>query len=140
MVPPMKQRYCYGLYPHPHQQVALAKALGCARVVYNHALAKSHKLYEEGQKVKGSEPMRLCITPAKQTPERSWLAGPSNVVLQTTSICDLDQAFRYWWSRLRVNRKGPRVRAPQFKRRAGRQAIRFMSHVLRPEEGAVVQR
>ena len=36
----MKQRYRYRLYPHPHQQVALAKAFGCARVVWNDARAK----------------------------------------------------------------------------------------------------
>ena len=45
----MKQRYRYRLYPHPHQQVALAKAFGCARVVWNDALAKSRELYASGE-------------------------------------------------------------------------------------------
>ncbi len=36
----MKQCYC--VYPYAHQQVALAKASGCARVICNNALAKSH--------------------------------------------------------------------------------------------------
>ena len=40
-----------------------------------------------------NEPMKLCITQARQTPGRSWLAGPGNVVLQQ-SVRDLDQAFR----------------------------------------------
>ena len=47
----MKQRYRYHLYPHPHQQLALAKAFGCARVVWNDALAKSRELYAAGEKL-----------------------------------------------------------------------------------------
>ncbi len=39
-LPSMKQCYC--VYPYAHQQVALAKASGCARVICNNALAKSH--------------------------------------------------------------------------------------------------
>jgi putative transposase len=43
MVVGMKQRYRFRLYPHPHQQVALARAFGCARVVWNDALALSNR-------------------------------------------------------------------------------------------------
>jgi len=52
----MKQRYRFRLYPHPHQhphqqqQVALAKAFGWARVVWNDALAQSRELYAAGEK------------------------------------------------------------------------------------------
>jgi putative transposase len=77
----VKQRYRYRLYPHPHQQVALAKAFGCARVVWNDALVKSRELYAAGEKTSYPVLAKLCITQAKQTPERSWLLGPSNVIL-----------------------------------------------------------
>jgi putative transposase len=77
----VKQRYRYRLYPHPHQQMALAKAFGCARVVWNDALAKSRELYASGEKTSYPVLAKLCITQAKQTPERSWLSDPSNVVL-----------------------------------------------------------
>jgi putative transposase len=129
----VKQRYRYRLYPHPHQQLALAKAFGCARVVWNDALAKSRELYAAGEKSSYPVLAKLCITQAKQTPERSWLSGPSNVVLQQ-SVRDLDQAFRNWWASLKGKRKGPKVRAPRFKKRRGAQAIRFMSHVFRAGE------
>jgi putative transposase len=128
----MKQRYRYRLYPHPHQQLALAKAFGCARVVWNDALAKSRELYAAGEKSSYPVLAKLCITQAKQIPERSWLSGPSNVVLQQ-SVRDLDQAFRNWWASLSGKRKGPKVRSPRFKKR-GAQAIRFMSHVFRTGE------
>jgi putative transposase len=126
----VKQRYRYRLYPHPHQQMALAKAFGCARVVWNDALAMSRELYAAGEKSSYPVLAKLCITQAKQTPERSWLSGPSNVVLQQ-SVRDLDQAFRNWWASLKGKRKGPKVRAPRFKKRRGAQSIRFMSHVFR---------
>jgi putative transposase len=129
----VKQRYRYRLYPHPHQQLALAKAFGCARVVWNDALAKSRELYAAGEKTSYPLLAKLCITQAKQTPERSWLSDPSNVVLQQ-SVRDLDQAFRNWWASLSGKRKGPKVRTPRFKKRRGAQAIRFMSHVFRAGE------
>jgi putative transposase len=129
----MKQRYRYRLYAHPHQQMALAKAFGCARVVWNDALTKSRELYAAGEKTSYPVLAKLCITQAKQTPERSWLSGPSNVVLQQ-SVRDLDQAFRNWWASLKGKRKGPKVRPPRFKMRRCAQSIRFMSHVFRTGE------
>jgi putative transposase len=123
----VKQRYRYRLYPHPHQQVALAKAFGCARVVWNDALAMSRELYAAGEKTSYPVLAKLCITQAKQIPERSWLSGPSNVVLQQ-SVRDLDQAFRNWWASLSGKRKGPKLKPPRFKKRRGAQSIRFMSH------------
>ena len=114
----MKQRYRYRLYPHPHQQLALAKAFGCARVVWNDALAKSRELYAAGEKTSYPVLAKLCITQAKQTHERSWLSDPSNVVLQQ-SVRDLDQAFRNWWASLKGKRKGPKVKIPRFKKRRG---------------------
>ena len=35
----MQPRYSYRLYPAPGQRIALARAFGCARVVFNDALA-----------------------------------------------------------------------------------------------------
>lgn len=130
MVVGMKQRYRFRLYPHPHQQVALARAFGCARVVWNDALAKSRELYAAGQKTSYPVLAKLCITQAKQTPERQWLAEPSNVVLQQ-SVRDLDQAYRNWWASLKGKRKGAKVKPPRFKKRRGAQSVRFMSHVFR---------
>jgi putative transposase len=129
----VKQRYRYRLYPHPHQQLALAKSFGCARVVWNDALAKSRELYAAGEKTSYPVLAKLCITQAKQTSERSWLSGPSNVVLQQ-SVRDLDQAFRNWWASLKGKRKGPKLKPPRFKKRRGAQSIRFMSHVFRTGE------
>jgi len=119
-----KLRYCYRLYPHPHQRLALARPFGCARVVWNDALALSQDLYKRGQKYPGGAALqKQCVTQPKRTPERSWLAAVSNVPLQQ-SLRDLDQAFRNWWKS-----KG-RSRAPRFKKCNNRQGIRFQANAF----------
>ena len=122
-----KLRCRYRLYPHPHQKAALARAFGCARVVWNDALALSQDLYRQGVKHPGAAALqKQCIIQAKRTAERSWLAQVSNVPLQQ-SLGDLDQAFRNWW------RSQGKSRAPRFKKRSNRQSIRFQSNAFRVE-------
>jgi putative transposase len=41
-------RYNYRLYPSPGQQQALARAFGCARVVFNDALAARRDATQPG--------------------------------------------------------------------------------------------
>ncbi len=127
----MKQRY--RVVPHPHQQVALAKVFGCARVVRDDALARSHGFHKKEQKARASGLMQLCITQAGQTPEPSWRAGSVNVVLQQPAR-DRDQALRNWWASLKGSPKGAKVSPRRLKGRHGPQSIRFTSHVFRPGE------
>lgn len=116
------KRCKYRIYPHPHQKRALAQAFGCARVVWNDALALKQEAWQERQeRLSYVDLTKLCMTQAKQAPERAWLAGVSNIALQQ-SLRDLDQAFRNWW----ITLKGQgRARAPRFKRRHNHQSIRF---------------
>ena len=65
----MKVRYRYRLYPHPQQRAALARTFGCARVVWNDALALSQEFYKQGERyLGGGELQKRCITQAKRTP------------------------------------------------------------------------
>ena len=68
----MKARFKYRIYPKPHQiELFLAKAFGCARVVWNDALA----IYNEAALNKQPFPSdvdKLVITQAKKTPDGSW--------------------------------------------------------------------
>ena len=87
----MKARYQYRIYPKPHQIEPLAKAFGCARVVWNDALA----LYETAFKAGEPRPKdvdKIVITGAKKTTERAWLSEVSNIILQQ-SFRDLEQAL-----------------------------------------------
>ena len=126
----MQARYRYRCYPTPAQQQALARSFGCARVVWNDALALSNKLYGEGQKYPGYTALAgACITEAKRSAERAWLADASHSMLQQ-SVRDLDRAFRNWWGSLKGKHKG-KVRAPRFKKRSNAQSIRICGKEFR---------
>jgi putative transposase len=117
----MKLRYRYRFYPTTEQQTNLAKAFGCARVVWNDALA----LCQKSEKLpKNSELQKICITQAKKSEERTWLSEVSNILLQQ-SVADLGVAFSNFFNSLKGKRKGPKVRSPKFKRKQGRQSIRL---------------
>lgn len=124
-VPSMRLRYNYRIYPNALQRQALARAFGCARVVWNDALAIRQHAYRQGKPVPSIvELARLVITEAKKTEERSWLGEVSAVVLQS-SLRDLGTAYSYFFASKKGTRRGPKVGPPRFKKKASRQAVRF---------------
>ena len=85
----VRLRYRYRLDPTPAQRKAFARALGCARVVYNDGLRLRQDAHKAGLPFIGdAELSRRVVTLAKQTPERAWLGEVSAVVLQQ-SLADL---------------------------------------------------
>lgn len=124
----MKLRYNYRLYPTHGQSSALARAFGCARVVFNDALRIRAEAYEAGLPYITDADLSARLTAAKATPERAWLAGVSSVVLQQ-SLADLNAAYRNFFASVTGRRKGPRIQRPRFKsRKDRRQAIRFTAN------------
>ncbi|OQQ13979.1 transposase [Streptomyces sp. M41(2017)] len=125
----MQLRYSFRLYPDISQQEALARAFGCARVVFNDAV----RAREEARKTEqsfptGAELSKRLITEAKRTVERSWLGEVSAVVLQQ-SLRDVERAYRNFFASLKGDRKGPRIGRPRFKsRKDKRQSIRFTAN------------
>ncbi|MFC5001979.1 RNA-guided endonuclease InsQ/TnpB family protein [Dactylosporangium cerinum] len=122
----MQLRYNYRVYPTPGQQIELAKAFGCARVVFNDGLRLRQQAREaEERYVSDGELSRRIITEAKLTPERVWLGEVSSVVLQQ-ALADLNVAYRNFFASISGKRKGRKVAPPQFRsRKDNRQAIRF---------------
>ena len=121
----MQLRYNYRLYPAPRQREALARAFGCARVVFNDALAARQDARAAGQPYLTDRELSARLTAAKATPERAWLGEVSAVVLQQ-ALADLTAAYRHFFASAAGTRKGPRVGPPRFRsRKDGRQAIRF---------------
>ncbi|WP_046468934.1 RNA-guided endonuclease InsQ/TnpB family protein [Allosalinactinospora lopnorensis] len=123
----MQLRYGFRLYPQAGQRTALAKAFGCARVVYNDALRARETARSEGLPFpKTGELSTALITEAKKTPERVWLGEVSAVVLQQ-SLRDLDAAYKNFFDGLKAKR--PRMGAPRFKsKRDTRQSVRFTAN------------
>ncbi|WP_149257657.1 RNA-guided endonuclease TnpB family protein [Actinomadura sp. K4S16] len=122
----MQLRYNYRVHPTPGQQVKLAKAFGCARVVFNDGLRARQNARQAGLPyISDGELSKQVITEAKKTGERAWLGEVSAVVLQQ-SLADLNTAYRNFLASLTGRRKGPKVAAPRFRsRKDGRQAVRF---------------
>jgi IS605 OrfB family transposase len=129
----MRLRYRYRLDPTTPQRQALARAFGCARVVYNDGLRLREDAHRAGLPFIGdTELQHRVLTLAKRTPERAWLGEVSAVVLQQ-SLADLGRAYRNWFADLRrvkaVRARGeqakPKARKPRFKSRHHHQTVRF---------------
>ena len=120
----MQVRYRYRLYPTPGQKQALARAFGCARVVYNDCLRVRDEWHARGEKISDTEVQRRVITLAKATPERAWLGDVASVAL-IQACRDARRAYKNWFDSLAGRRKGPKIRHPTCRRKRGRQSIRL---------------
>jgi putative transposase len=78
----MQLRYSFRLDPSPAQRRALAAAFGCARVVFNDALAARKAAFESGEPYLPDAELSARLTAVKKTPGRAWLGEVSSVVLQ----------------------------------------------------------
>ncbi|HEX4704958.1 MAG TPA: transposase [Pseudonocardiaceae bacterium] len=122
----MQLRYNFRVEPTPGQRTALARAFGCARVVFNDGLRAREQAYRAGLPyLTDAELMRQVLTEAKQTEERAWLAEVSSVVLQQ-AVADLNTAYRNFFASITGKRKGHPVGRPHWRsRKDNRHAIRF---------------
>jgi putative transposase len=119
-------RYNFRIYPTPGQQASLARAFGCARVVFNDGLRARQTARDNGEKyLSDGDLSKRVITRAKDTPERAWLGEVSSVVLQQ-ALADLNMAYRNFFASIAGKRQGHKVAPPRFRsRKDNRQAIRF---------------
>jgi putative transposase len=132
-------RYRYRLNPTPGQRIALSKAFGCARAVFNDGLRLREQARLAGEAyVSNGDVQKAVITAAKSTPERAWLAEVSSVVL-VQAVNDLHRAYRNFFDSLSGKRKGKRVGPPRFRSKRGPQSIRLTRNGLyAAPEGPVV--
>jgi putative transposase len=88
----VKRAYCYRCYPTDEQEQWLARTFGCARWIYNWALARSRRAYlEEGKRLSYGD-LSAYLPVLKQQAETAWLAEVSSVPLQQ-SLRHLERAF-----------------------------------------------
>ncbi|KRV48097.1 transposase [Wenjunlia vitaminophila] len=122
----MQLRYSFRLYPSAGQRMALTKALGCARVVFNDALRVREEARAAGLPFVTSGELSKQLTTSKRTPERAWLGEVSFVILQQ-SLRDLDAAYKNFFDGLKGKR--PKMGPPRYKsRKDNRQSIRFTAN------------
>ena len=121
-------RYNYRLYPAPGQRAALARAFGCARVVFNDGLRARQEAHAAGLPYITDGDLSARLTAAKATPSGRGSAEVSAVVLQQ-SLADLNTAYRNFFASVTGKRKGPKIEPPRFKsRKDHRQAVRFTAN------------
>ncbi|MFD1815300.1 RNA-guided endonuclease InsQ/TnpB family protein [Rhodococcus gannanensis] len=124
----MQLRYQYRVYQTPGQQDALARAFGCARVVFNDAIAAREQARRDDLPYPQDAELSKALTAAKRTPERAWLSEVSSVVLQQ-ALADANTAYRNFFASITGKRKGPKLGPPRFRsRRDNRQSIRFTTN------------
>ncbi|MFD7450829.1 RNA-guided endonuclease InsQ/TnpB family protein [Kitasatospora sp. NPDC059827] len=125
----MQLRYNFRAYPTPGQAISLARAFGCARVVFNDGLRAREEAHAAGLPyIKDTDLQKQIITTAKRTEERAWLGEVSSVAL-VQSLRDLHTAYRNFFASVTGKRKGPKVQPPRFKsKRDSRQSIRLTSN------------
>lgn len=124
-------RYSFRVYPTSTQKIALARAFGCARVVYNDHLRAREVALASGEKLSDNDIQRLVVTEAKRTPERAWLDSVSSVVL-VQACQDARAAYRNWFDSLSGKRAGVRLGRPRFRsRKDNRQTIRLTRNGFR---------
>lgn len=128
----MHLRYSFRIEPTPGQRTALARTFGCARVVYNDALAVRKAAWKaDHSKVPTGVLARQVITDAKRTPERAWLGEVSVDALQS-SLRDLDAAYRNFFDSVSRRRRGRLMGLPVFKsKKDSRQSVRFSKNGFR---------
>ncbi len=131
----MQLRYNYRLYPSPGQRQALARAFGCARVVFNDALRARQEAFEAGLPYLTDAALSARLTAVKATPERAWLGEVSSAVLQQ-ALADLTAAYRNFFASLTGKRKGPKIAPPRYRsRKDRRQATAVPAPVRRAARG-----
>ena len=121
----MIKRYRYRAYPSAGQQADLARALGCARVVFNDAVALRRDAWAAQEKISDTEVQRRVITEAKRSPDRAWLSEVSSVAL-VQACQDARRAHRNFLDSITGRRAGRRIGSPRFRsKRDHRQALRL---------------
>lgn len=102
----------------------LARTFGCARVVFNDALALRDQAHKAGKRLSDSEIQTRVITDAKHTDERAWLGEVASVAL-VQACQDARTAYRNWFDSMSGVRKGRKVGHPRFRRQSGRLSVRL---------------
>ena len=130
-------RYRYRAYPTPGQTQLLARAFGCARVVFNDALLARRDAYAAGEKISDTQVQARVVTLAKTTPQRQWLGEVASVAL-VQACQDARRGYRNWFDSLSGKRKGRKVGHPRFRsRKDNRASIRLTRNGFSVTTGGV---
>lgn len=86
------------IYPNAKQSSVLDRTFGCARFVYNWALAKKVAIYNEDKKTISKWELSAELTKLKRDEDKQWLNEVPSQVLQQV-LGDLDSAFSHFFKK-----------------------------------------
>ena len=90
-----RQAFQFELRPSPEQRRQMSRFAGCARYVYNRALALKKELYEKKEKASRFQLDKMLV-PWKQ--EAPWLSeAPAHALQQ--ALLDLDRAYQNFFQK-----------------------------------------
>ena len=84
--------YKYRLFPTKEQEILLAKHFGCSRWIYNYAMDKKIKSYQQDKKSLSRFEIQKDLPALKKTEGTEWLKEVNSQTLQA-SLENLDKAF-----------------------------------------------
>jgi putative transposase len=87
------------IYPNKGQSELLNKHFGCSRWVYNYALGRKIKHYEQTKKSLSIYEIQKEITQLKKEKDTEWLNEVASQMLQQTTF-DLDSAFSSFFKKI----------------------------------------
>ena len=122
----VKRAYKFRFYPDTEQAAVLSRTFGCARKVWNWALAERTRAYRVDGKSMGYHDLSGELTRLKRDPEFAYLREVSSVPLQQT-LRHQQTAFNNFFAK--------RARYPRFKNRRGRQSAEYTSSAFRWRNG-----
>ena len=116
----------YRIYPTSAQRLELAQTFGCARYVYNWALAlRTNSYYQDNVSLSYTDTSN-ALTKLKKDPEKPWLKQVSAVPLQQ-GLRHLNTAF--------INFFAGRNKYPRFKKKNGRQSAHYAPNAFKWIDG-----
>ena len=124
----VKKAFKYRVYPTAEQEDLLRRTLGCARLVYNKALAARTEAWYGEQKRVGYKETSSMLTDWKKEPELSFLKGVSCVPLQQ-GLRHLQGAFTNFFA--------GRAKYPNFKKKRNGGSAEFTKSAFKYRDGQV---
>ena len=118
--------YRFRFYPRVDQEEFLIRSLGCARFVFNRALAARQQAWNDSKQSLGYKQTSALLTQWKKDPEVSWLNEVSSVPLQQ-ALRHLDRAYQNFFKGI--------ARFPRFRRRHGSQSMEFTRSAFQIRNG-----
>ena len=124
----MQKAYRYRVYPTPEQEILLRRTIGCARLVYNRALAaRTEGWYQRQEKVDYIKTSAM-LTAWKKQEDLQFLNEVSSVPLQQ-GLRHLQKAFANFWA--------GQAKYPNFKKKHNGGSAEFTKAAFKWRDGQV---